>query len=325
MSGSFLQQNMAKRTSKPQTDQHALLRSLTFAQSQVFIAELQNAWQTSRESARLALAATPATHKREVLLSHVDQLGGWLFTHIRQSLVARFEVARNATTGQIKKKMAWCNEDVEWDMASALIPDGGDKDDLPVPWAGVGSAFYFRLVADWVRVACAGWEVTLGKMVDWRAPGWTQARARESASEVAMCSAEQTGRFLWDIAISVKEQFVRATDLAYEQALDIHLSTALADNSGGDAGIQAKLKRKILSISDYDGMERLTDLQHRCLSLRLEHELTPSEIATHLQRDRKTIHGHLDAAVKKLTDARERTLAQKNLARVKPGGPDRRR
>lgn len=316
----------AKRASRPSTDQHELLRSLTFARSQVFVAEVQNAWHTSRESARLAIAATPAAHKRDVLFLRVDELARWFFTHIYQSLVARFEVGRNITTGLFVQLMAWCNEDVQWDIASALIPDatGNDRDDLPMPWARLGSTFYLALVADWVKVACAGWETNIGDMVDWRAPAWAAVQARKYPSEDSRCSPEQTSRLLREIATVVKTQVNSARSLAYEQALDIQLIAALADDTGDDEDIQAKLKRKITSISDIAGVESLTEIQHQCLSLRVEYGLTFPQIASHLGKDRKTVHENVQRAEARLRNARERMARQKSLARVKPGGLDSR-
>jgi DNA-binding CsgD family transcriptional regulator len=307
-----------KRASRPKPDQHELLRSRTFAESEVFVAELQSMWRTSMESARLAIAATPALHKREVLLSRVDELAWLLSRHMRQSLVARFEIGRGATIGPLKQLTVWCNEDVQWDIATALIPGatGNDEDNLAQPWARFGSMFFLAPVADWVKVACVGWEINIGEMLDWRAPGWAVAEKHSP------CSAVQTRHFLREIARTLEMAADSARNLAYEKMLDTQLIGAIADLHTDDTELREKLKRKTGNLDDFPGVENLTEIQRQCLSLQVEHGLSCVQIAAYLRKDRKTVKEHLDRGAAKLGAARAHTARQKNRAKKKPGGLD---
>ena len=84
---------------------------------------------------------------------------------------------------------------------------------------------------------------------------------------------------------------------------------------------RAKIKRlpkKKRDFSRYFDEAKLTAKQRQVASLTLEHELKPTEIANWLKVDRKTIHEHLAAALRKFDQTRSNEKSSKNRAKTNP-------
>jgi hypothetical protein len=75
------------------------------------------------------------------------------------------------------------------------------------------------------------------------------------------------------------------------------------------------LPRKECDYSSLLDSAGLTELQRECYSLRHEYQLPVAEIARRLQRDRKTIQEHIDAADNKVTLSANKERRQKRRAR----------
>jgi hypothetical protein len=75
------------------------------------------------------------------------------------------------------------------------------------------------------------------------------------------------------------------------------------------------LPRKECDYSSLMDSAGLTELQRECYSLKHEYQLPVAEIARRLERDRKTIQEHIDAADNKVTLAANKERSQKRRAR----------
>jgi DNA-binding CsgD family transcriptional regulator len=214
-------------------------------------------------------------------------------------------MGRRAELGRVERLSAWAEEDVAADLVSAIVAGTGEvelqhRDDL------------FGSVKTWLTVACSGWQIDLGQLLEWSAPAWTARRG----------SRDQTQELLQSCASLIGTQVDNAKSYAREHVMAGVFSEGFTGDAEKRKTISKKLKHKELDFSCWLDGSGLTPKQRECAELKFEYGLTVTEIGVHLRKSRKTIQEHLARADAKIAQSKNREVRARRRAKVKPGEID---
>jgi predicted DNA-binding protein (UPF0251 family) len=146
--------------------------------------------------------------------------------------------------------------------------------------------------------------------------GLPVAKLNEAIQGVARKYGEEWDReFLGSTRGLYAELHPTETQLAEKDSSPL----AIQINNQACSAPTEKLPAKKTDLSGYFDEANLTDAQREAASLRWECGLRVTEIARRLGKHRKSIEGRLDAAKRKIAEAKARNQSAKKLAKEKPG------
>ncbi len=181
---------------------------------------------------------------------------------------------------------------------------------------------------EWVIIACDGRATAQG----WCAPGWLAGWPTEIALPTTALwerlDANSTAEVLRMVAAEVQGRLHEAQRMALNHARVLiaqekEVAHGAANGEALPKGEQPerpqKLPEKKQDLSNYFDGANLTDLQRKVISLKLEYELSVTEISTRLQRHRSTVQEILDAANRKIAASGAKEGRAKKRAERNPG------
>jgi DNA-binding CsgD family transcriptional regulator len=260
----------------------------------------------------IALLADSYRRYFKLALAHPSQAGGdpheWAWTQLQPALRAALEWIREWYTlacegqNQTVRQLASV-EFVQGGTASLSIPTTAPE--VPPPSSWRGPAWLFG-----ISLAYFGF----GPLKQSHVPNIDPAeRLGEAHTRLLLKGARRV--FLWELRSAT--QIVQNEEIAAAAAIPAETVGGPNKGKGSRQGLKGieGLGPKKLDFSRY--MDNLTEKQRLACSLKYEHGLGLTEIASRMELDRKTAYEHIEAAKRKIDQFRSSEKSKVHRAKSK--------
>jgi hypothetical protein len=147
-------------------------RDQTLAESNKFRTAVKRIWKDSANTALPLVASAAKEQKRQVLVDQADSLlASPTGERAQDSIIVRCQKAQNIRGVSIECLVSWSTADVRADLARAVIPNFDFEFVQGLQPPKRDPHFYHQLTQDWMRDVYAGYDRTVGTMLD-GAPAW---------------------------------------------------------------------------------------------------------------------------------------------------------
>ena len=154
-----------------QREQKALrqYRSFTLADRSDFVSLIRSRWLRLRDAATDVVANAPELRKRRTLLNQVGLLASEMREHVRDSIVARVQSAKDVKDAESEQVLSWAIADMRADLYRAVLACSLEEHFSFDTQSQLDQQFYYKLATDWAPPVWAGYDPGLNHS---QAPAW---------------------------------------------------------------------------------------------------------------------------------------------------------